>query len=51
MNSTADEKKNNSIFHKVFAFIQIGSGQSYEIKLPPRAILGFKILENFSVEN
>ena len=27
------------------------SGQSYEIKLPPRAILGFKILEIFSVEN
>ena len=25
--------------------------QSYEIKLPPRAILGFKILEIFSVEN
>ena len=24
--------------------------QSYEIKLPPRAILGFKILEIFSVE-
>jgi hypothetical protein len=26
-------------------------GQSYEIKLPPRVILGFKILEIFSVEN
>ena len=25
--------------------------QSYEIKLPPQAILGFKILEIFSVEN
>ena len=25
--------------------------QSYEIKLPPRAILGFKVLDIFSVEN
>ena len=25
--------------------------QGYEIKLPPRAILGFEILEIFSIEN
>ena len=30
---------------------QVTTAQSYEIKLPPRAILGFKILEIFSVEN
>ena len=29
----------------------VGVAQSYEIKLPPRVILGFKILEIFSVEN
>ena len=32
------------IVHNMYA-------QSYEIKLPPQAILGFKILETFSVEN
>ena len=30
---------------------RIDQNQSYEIKLPPRAIFGFKILEIFSVEN
>ena len=32
-------------------FLQDNSRQSYEIKLHPQAILGFKILEIFSVEN
>ena len=30
---------------------QIANFQRYKIKLPPRAILGFQILEIFSVEN
>ena len=33
------------------AFLSCAVFQSYEIKLPPRAILEFKILDIFSVEN
>ena len=34
-----------------FKICKQGLVKSYEIKLPPRAILGFKILDIFSIEN
>ena len=37
--------------YKIGVYSSVLRGQSYEIKLPPWAILGFKILETFSFEN
>ena len=43
--------KSSTYFRSKMKFPFVTLSQSYEIKLHPRAILGFKILEIFSVEN